>query len=174
MGLLQWKDAIKDLRKAGTLCPVGDTAQKELIDAKLAIARAHQRCGESTDLSDIDSPTVAGTAGGTGGAASFNDGSISFENVTNDPPTSTQRAAAAPAPAAGVPWAGGMGGASSAQAQEAMRMLAENPEQAKQMAAAMESMSDEEYQRMAQMSGMPNIDRGMVTQACRYVAFQSV
>jgi hypothetical protein len=180
MGLLHWKPAIKDLQHALRLCPAGDP-HKDSIAQKLAIAKAHQRCGESTDLSDTDSPAAAESPNGAPGT-SYNDGSVTIEDVTDDdplshigyPPATSQRRGRA-ANTAASPLSGGatQGGASNAdkviEAQRAMQMLSENPQEAQKMADHLDSMSDAEFARVAQMQGMAGMDRNTVKQVRRCV-----
>ena len=153
MGMLHWKAAIKDLRAALKLCPTGD-AQAELISSKLAVAKAHQPCGQAAEESDSDTPR-APSAG-----VNYNDGSVTIEEVSDDEPSPSQRAQ----PRAAASPLGRMPGQFPPGAEEAMQQMADNPQAADEMMSQMDSMSDAEFQQHARMAGMAGMDRGMVKQ----------
>ena len=157
MGQLQWHDAILDLKRALTMCADGD-AQKELIATKLAVAKAHQPCDESTDLSDTDSVRNA-----------ERDGGVVIEEVTDAPasnpsPLASASGGAAAAAAAATGPTGLPGGVSAAQAEQMARMLANDPAQVNNMVQAVDSMSDADFDRMVRQSGVPGMDRATMQQ----------
>jgi hypothetical protein len=153
MGLSQWEKAALDLQQALNLCSPGD-GQKGLIQEKLDTARSHLPAG-----TPLDERPAADQAPRQ--KVSYNDGSITVEDVTDVSHASSSSHAGTRQEAVGAARYNAARGHEDVAAK-----MCENPAETQKMIDAMDGMSDTEFEQHARMSGMPGVDRNMAKQVC--------
>jgi hypothetical protein len=145
MGLAHWEDAVSDLQQAQRMCESLDP-QADLIDEKLEEARRRAQDAKASPPHQTAEPS----------ADPQNSGDITIEDVT-------QQATAA------APHSRAQGAATDISSSNHSAEVSDGGFDAtKKMLEDMENMSDDEFRRMAVISGMPHLDRSMAKQVCSH------